>query len=89
MILESSERQLRLVRDYLSYAKIRLTRERINFFVDPDKALSASQILRIAIDATLKEVTQAESDLKELEFEIDPVYSIVRYLLYSILFLLN
>lgn len=53
---------------------MKLKREKINFFVDPDKALSASQILCMTTDAILKEVEEAELKLKELEAVIVTVH---------------
>jgi len=46
---------------------MKLKKERINVFVEPDKALCASQILCMAAEAALKEVDEAELKLKELE----------------------
>lgn len=51
----------------MAYYRFRLKDERINFFVEPNKALSASQILCITADLTLKEINEAELRLKELE----------------------
>lgn len=72
-ILQLGERQFRIIQDYVKYCRMKLKNERINFFIEPDKALSASQILCVATDATLKEVDEAELKLKELEAVIVPV----------------
>lgn len=53
---------------------MKLNKERINFFIEADKALSASQILCISAEATLNEVSEAELKLKELEAMIMMVY---------------
>ncbi|KYM94890.1 Synaptogyrin-2 [Cyphomyrmex costatus] len=66
-ILQVGERQLSIIQDFVKYCKIKLKKERINFFVETDKALSASQILCVSAEATLKEVSEAELKLKELE----------------------
>ncbi|TGZ38131.1 Synaptogyrin-2 [Temnothorax longispinosus] len=66
-ILQLGERQLSIIQDFVKYCRMKLRKERINFFVEPDKALSASQILCLAADAALKEVDEAELKLKELE----------------------
>lgn len=66
-ILQISETQLNLIQAFVKYCRMKLKKERINFYVEPDKALSASQILCIAANATLKEVEEAELKLKELE----------------------
>ncbi|EGI69449.1 Synaptogyrin-2 [Acromyrmex echinatior] len=66
-ILQVGERQLSIIQDFVKYCKLKLKKERINFFVEADKALSASQILCMSAEATLKEVSEAELKLKELE----------------------
>lgn len=68
------EKQLALIQAFAVYCRFRLRKERINFFVEPDKALSASQILCIAADVTLNEINEAELKLKELEAMIITVY---------------
>ncbi|XP_011068300.1 PREDICTED: uncharacterized protein LOC105154455 [Acromyrmex echinatior] len=87
-ILQVGERQLSIIQDFVKYCKLKLKKERINFFVEADKALSASQILCMSAEATLKEVSEAELKLKELEAMIvmprnSRKYS---YILYSISF---
>ncbi|KAL0106532.1 hypothetical protein PUN28_016315 [Cardiocondyla obscurior] len=66
-ILQLGERQLNIIQDYVKYCRMKLKKERHNFFVEPDKALSASQILCMVTDATLQEIHEAELKLKELE----------------------
>lgn len=66
-ILQLGETQLNIIQAFVKYCKMKLKKERINFFIEPDKALSVSQILCIAADAALKEVNEAELKLKELE----------------------
>ncbi|KYQ56082.1 Synaptogyrin-2 [Trachymyrmex zeteki] len=66
-ILQIGERQLSIIQDFVKYCKMKLNKERINFFIEADKALSASQILCISAEATLNEVSEAELKLKELE----------------------
>lgn len=73
-ILKVGEKQLTLIQAFAAYCRFRLKEERINFFVEPDKALSASQILCIAADATLKEINEAELKLTELEAIMITVY---------------
>lgn len=68
-ILQQGDKQLEIIQVFVKYCRMKLRKERINFFVEPDKALSASQILCIAADATLKEVNKAELKFKELEAE--------------------
>lgn len=66
-ILEIGERQLSIIQDFVKYCKMKLKKERINVFIDPDKALRASQVLCAAADAAFKEINEAELKLKELE----------------------
>jgi len=67
---------------------MKLKKERINFFVEADKALSASQILCMSAEATLKEVSDAELKLKELEAIIMMVY-IKKYIIHIYFFKLR
>lgn len=73
-ILKTGEKQLDLIKAFLTYCRLRLREERINTFVDVDKALSSSQILCIAADAVLKEINEAELKLKELQAVIVTVH---------------
>lgn len=65
--MKTAEKQLNIIKDFLTYCRLRLREERINSFIEIDKALSSSQILCIAADALLKETNQAELKLKELQ----------------------
>lgn len=65
--MQLGETQLSIIQAFVKYCRMKLKKERINFFVEPNKALSASQILCIAADAALKEVNEAELKLKKLE----------------------
>lgn len=51
----------------MAYCRLRLLKERINIFVNPNKCASASKILPICINATLTEVEEAQRNLLELE----------------------
>ncbi|KYN37630.1 Synaptogyrin-2 [Trachymyrmex septentrionalis] len=76
-ILQVGEKQLSIIQDFVKYCKMKLKKERINFFVEADKALSASQILCMSAEATLKEVSEAELKLKELEAMIMTLFAII------------
>ncbi|KAL0106530.1 hypothetical protein PUN28_016315 [Cardiocondyla obscurior] len=76
-ILQLGERQLNIIQDYVKYCRMKLKKERHNFFVEPDKALSASQILCMVTDATLQEIHEAELKLKELETVILMLFAII------------
>lgn len=69
-ILKADQKQLNVMEHYMAYCKCRLRKEGIDFFIEPDKALRASQILCLAADSILREVDEAESKLKELEMII-------------------
>ncbi|CAL7950871.1 unnamed protein product [Xylocopa violacea] len=66
-IIKHGEQQFSLIQAFVAYCRLRLMKERINMFVDPDKSLSASNILPIAVNATLTEINQTKRDLAELE----------------------
>lgn len=66
-MLQQEETHLHVITDYLKYCKLKLKKERINCFVEPDKALSASKILCTTAGITLKEITDTELKLKDLE----------------------
>ncbi|XP_015433357.1 PREDICTED: synaptogyrin-2 [Dufourea novaeangliae] len=66
-IIKHGEQQLSLIQAFVSYCRLRLKKERINIFVNPNKSLSASEILPIAVNATLTELEEAKQNLYELE----------------------
>ena len=66
-IFKHGEQQLSLIQAFVAYSRLRLSKERINFFIDPNKCLSASQILPVSVNATLVEVEEAREKLYELE----------------------
>ncbi|XP_067204469.1 uncharacterized protein [Linepithema humile] len=78
-ILKTGEKQLDVIKAFLTYSKLRLREERINSFVEIDKALSSSQVLCIVADALLKEINEAELKLKELQAVIIMPRSNQRY----------
>lgn len=73
-ILQLGERQLSIIKDFVKYCRMKLKKERINFFVEPNKALSASQILCMTANGILEEVEESELKLKELEAVIVMVH---------------
>ena len=66
-IIKHGEQRLSMIRSFVVYYQSRLFKERINFFVDANKCLSASQILPISVNATLAEVEEARKKLCKLE----------------------
>ncbi|XP_076234735.1 synaptogyrin [Calliopsis andreniformis] len=66
-IVKHGEQQLSLIQALVAYSRLRLLKERINIFVNPDKCLSASNILSMSVNVTLTEVDEAERNLNELE----------------------
>ncbi|XP_076757691.1 synaptogyrin [Xylocopa sonorina] len=66
-IIKHGEQQFSLIQAFVAYCRLRLVKERINMFVDPNKSLSASNILPIAVNATLTEIEQTKRDLAEVE----------------------
>ncbi|XP_076392089.1 synaptogyrin [Megachile rotundata] len=66
-IIKHGEHQLSLIQAFVAYCRLRLTKERINIFIDPNKCLSASEALPISVSATLAEVEEAQSNLSNLE----------------------
>jgi len=73
-ILKISEKQLDLLKTFITYYKCRLKKEKIAF-IEPNEALCTSQILRVAVDSVLKEINEAESKLKELEL-VTEIYTL-------------
>lgn len=59
---------------FITYCRFKLKKQKINSFIEPDKALCASKVLILAADSILKEVNEAELKLKELEAVIITVY---------------
>lgn len=51
----------------MAYCRLRLVKERINIFIDPNKSLSASKVLPIAVAATLTELEEVNKNLSELD----------------------
>lgn len=66
-IIKHGEHQLSLIQAFVAYCRLKLTKERINIFIDPNKCLSASEALPISVSATLAEVEEAQSNLSNLE----------------------
>ncbi|XP_076657646.1 synaptogyrin [Halictus rubicundus] len=66
-IIVSGEKQLSLTLAFMAYWRLRLADQRLNTFVDPNKALSASEILPISVVTTLAELEEAQKNLSELE----------------------
>ncbi|XP_078036898.1 synaptogyrin [Augochlora pura] len=66
-IITSGEQHLSNILPLLTYWRLRLLTGRINIFVDPNKCLSASDILPISIDATLLEFEKTLENLTELK----------------------
>lgn len=56
-----------MIQAFIAYCRLRLVKERINIFIDPNKCLSASKVLPIAVAATLTELEEANKNLSELE----------------------
>ncbi|XP_033219515.1 uncharacterized protein LOC117174471 [Belonocnema kinseyi] len=66
-IVKNGQSHLDLLSAYIAYARLRLSKEQINFFIEPDKSLRASQALKIAVKATLKEIDDISRELSSLE----------------------
>lgn len=66
-IIKQGEQQFCLIQAFIAYCRLRLVKERINIFVDPNKCSSASKILPVAVAATLTELEEANKNISELE----------------------
>ncbi|XP_076226066.1 synaptogyrin isoform X2 [Nomia melanderi] len=66
-IIKYGEYHLSLMQAFVAYCRLRLTKDRINIFVNPNKCLSASMVLPTSVDATLAELEEATKNLSELE----------------------
>lgn len=66
-IIKDGEQQFCLMQAFMAYCRLRLVKERINIFIDPDKCLSASKVLPIAVAATLTELEEVNKNLSELD----------------------
>lgn len=86
-ILDAAQKQLDLIQFYIAYCRLRLRKKRVDCFVEPDKAITASQILCIAADSTLKELDETELRLKELEAMI-MVYTTRSFYLHNSIYII-
>ncbi|XP_053986361.1 uncharacterized protein LOC128880369 [Hylaeus volcanicus] len=66
-IIKHTEQQISLIQAFVAYCRLRLVKERINIFVDPNKCLSASDVLSISANATLAELDEVIQNLSKLE----------------------
>ncbi|XP_071869590.1 synaptogyrin [Bombus fervidus] len=66
-IIKQGEQQFCLIQAFIAYCRLRLVKERINIFIDPNKCLSASNVLPMAVAATLTELEEANKNVSELE----------------------
>ncbi|XP_043516457.1 synaptogyrin [Frieseomelitta varia] len=66
-IIKHGEQQFCLIQALIAYCRLRLVKEQINIFVDPNHCLTASKILPIAVAATLTELEDAKKNLSEVE----------------------
>lgn len=73
-ILKMGLKQLDVIKDCITYCNYKLRKERNDFFIEPNKALRASEILCVAVDSILREVNETKSNLKELEAMIIEVH---------------
>lgn len=89
-ILKIGQKQFDIMQAFLKYCRLKLQKQRINSFIEPDKALSASKVLILATDSILKEVNETDLKLKELEAVIITVYTYISVNLYYIyMYMLN
>lgn len=73
-ILNMGKKQFDIMQSFITYCRVKLKKQRIHSFIEPDTALSASKVLILAADSILKEVNETELKLKELEAVIITVY---------------
>lgn len=66
-ILKIGKTHFDIMQAFITYCRFKLKKQKINSFIEPDKALCASKVLILAADSILKEVNEAELKLKELE----------------------
>lgn len=66
-ILNMGKKQFDIMQSFITYCRVKLKKQRIHSFIEPDTALSASKVLILAADSILKEVNETELKLKELE----------------------
>lgn len=66
-MIKDGEQQFCLIQAFMAYCRLRLVKERINIFIDPNKCLSASKVLPIAIAAIQTELEEANKNLSELD----------------------
>ena len=72
-IIKNGQSHLDLIAAFIAYTRLRLTKQQINFFVEPDKSVRASQALKMASKATLIEVDEMEKELHSLDDYISMV----------------
>ncbi|XP_033347806.1 synaptogyrin [Bombus vosnesenskii] len=65
-IIKDAEQQFCLIQAFMAYCRLRLVKEKINIFIDPNKCLSASKVLPIAVAATLTELEEVNKNISEL-----------------------
>lgn len=73
-ILKTGRNHIKHIGAFIGYARLRLKKEQINLFVDPNKGLRASETLKIASIATLKEINYIMEEVNNLETYISMVY---------------
>ncbi|XP_019885147.1 uncharacterized protein LOC109610477 [Camponotus floridanus] len=66
-ILNMGKKQFDTMQAFITHCRVKLKKQRIHSFIEPDAALSASKVLILAADSILKEVNETELKLKELE----------------------
>ncbi|XP_043678690.1 uncharacterized protein LOC122634133 [Vespula pensylvanica] len=65
-MLENSKKQLNFIGIYIAYCRLRLQMQQNNFFIEPNKGLTATSALYIAVMEALNEVNDMEKAIKEL-----------------------
>ncbi|KAL2729464.1 synaptogyrin [Vespula squamosa] len=65
-MLENSTQQLNFIGTYIAYCRLRLQMQQNNFFIEPNKVLTATSVLYIAVMETVNEVNDMEKAIQEL-----------------------
>lgn len=73
-MLENSKKQLNFIGIYIAYCRLRLQMQQNNFFIEPNKGLTATSALYIAVMEALNEVNDMEKAIKELYTLVPKVY---------------
>lgn len=65
-IQENSKQELDFMSAYIAYYRLRLEKEKSNFYINPNKLLTVSSLLCMTLRITVDEVNNTEEVIQEL-----------------------